>query len=482
MVALAGGTGSGKSSLFNRLAGEQLAPAGVRRPTTSRARAAIPPGAGGDVSALLDWLDVRDRHVIGSGDAGSGLPAGLILIDLPDYDSTHAEHRAEAERLAGVVDVLIWVTDPQKYADAALHERYLRGLAGHRDVMVVVLNQVDRLGGVRADAAETCRRDLAHLLADDGLSGVPLHLLSARTGDGVAELRERLERQAGQRNAAVQRLHADLDAVAGGLATLASASPRRRSRGAGQEVDLLVAALERASGAAAVADAAAASYRRSGLAAVGWPPTRWLVRRRPDPLRRIVGRVGGPGTDMTGPGGTADAVIANAVRDLVAARSDGLAEPWQRGLRTAVQPGLAALPGDLALVMQGAQSEAAPARWWRTMRGMQAVLLGIAVAGAVWLVVLAVLAYFRLPNPTPHIGPAPVPTVLLVGGVVAGLLLALAARPVLAAGARRRRGRVLRQVRGDLERLAHDRLIAPLDAEQSTAEQFRTALDACLRS
>ena len=35
VVALAGGTGSGKSTLFNNLAGDDVAEVGVRRPTTT---------------------------------------------------------------------------------------------------------------------------------------------------------------------------------------------------------------------------------------------------------------------------------------------------------------------------------------------------------------------------------------------------------------------------------------------------------------
>ena len=41
VVALAGATGSGKSSLFNALSGSRIAEQGARRPTTSVALAAI---------------------------------------------------------------------------------------------------------------------------------------------------------------------------------------------------------------------------------------------------------------------------------------------------------------------------------------------------------------------------------------------------------------------------------------------------------
>ena len=60
VVALAGATGSGKSSLFNALVGSPVATVGVRRPTTSTPVAAI----WGDepVGELLDWVGVGARH------------------------------------------------------------------------------------------------------------------------------------------------------------------------------------------------------------------------------------------------------------------------------------------------------------------------------------------------------------------------------------------------------------------------------------
>ena len=144
VVALAGATGSGKSSLFNALAGTGLATSGVRRPTTGVAHAVVW-GADG-AGPLLDWLDVPRRHHLG---ARSSTPATATCAGWCCSTCRTTTRRSgaplEVDRLVALVDVLVWVLDPQKYADAAVHDRYLRPLARHGEVMVVVLNQVDRL-------------------------------------------------------------------------------------------------------------------------------------------------------------------------------------------------------------------------------------------------------------------------------------------------------------------------------------------------
>src|SRR5512139_2702801 len=148
VVALAGATGSGKSSTFNALTGLDLAAIGVRRPTTSWTMSCTwgREGAG----ELLDWLGVPARHQV-VRDSMLDQPRedrdldGLVLLDLPDHDSTEVAHHVEVDRLVKLTDVLVWVLDPQKYADAAVHDRYLRPLASHKDVMLVVLNHIDEV-------------------------------------------------------------------------------------------------------------------------------------------------------------------------------------------------------------------------------------------------------------------------------------------------------------------------------------------------
>ena len=83
VVALAGATGSGKSSLFNALVGGEVSQVGMRRPTTGVAHAAV--WGEDDPGPLLDWLDVPRRHAVSS--SGDRVLDGLVLLDLPDVDS-----------------------------------------------------------------------------------------------------------------------------------------------------------------------------------------------------------------------------------------------------------------------------------------------------------------------------------------------------------------------------------------------------------
>ena len=87
VVALAGGTGSGKSSLFNRLAGADFSTVGVTRPVTKDVHACVWGVAGS--GPLLEWLGVprRYRYARASAlDRGEDSLTGLVLLDLPDHD------------------------------------------------------------------------------------------------------------------------------------------------------------------------------------------------------------------------------------------------------------------------------------------------------------------------------------------------------------------------------------------------------------
>ncbi|GIG38324.1 GTPase [Cellulomonas phragmiteti] len=480
VVALAGATGSGKSSLFNALVGADLAATGVQRPTTSHPLAVVvgaDPDADGP-TRLLDWLEVGRRHALPAGPVGppearAGSPGrralladGLVLLDLPDHDSVVTEHRGRAERLVARADLLVWVVDPQKYADAALHERYLVPLAGHDDVVVLVLNQADRLAAGEVDAV---LQDLRRLARSDGLDRARVVAASARTGAGVDDLRDLVGRAVQRREATNQRFGADLRTVARDVVETCGPAPQGRRRDV--DADRLIDALEDAAGVPTVVQAVRRSAVRRAGAHTGWPPVRWISRLRPDPLRRLHLAPGpAAAADVTRtslpPAGPAQrATAVTAVRDHTDAALAGAPDAWVLAARSRLDT--AALPD--ALDHAVARTHLLPERpvwWWRAVGALQWLLLAAAVTGGLWLAGIAVLAYLQLPDPvTPVWGPAPAPTVLLVGGVLAGLLVATVGALAGRLGARARARAARRRLRASVAEVAGRLVLTPLAAE-----------------
>ena len=469
VVALAGPTGAGKSSLFNAVAGDELVTAGRRRPTTATATAAV---WGNGAGPLLDWLEVPRRHRVASDGLG-----GLVLLDLPDFDSVEATHRLEVDRVLELADLVVWIVDPQKYADASLHEHYLRPLAAHRDTMLVVLNQADLLD---AEALAACRRDVARLLREDGLDGVPVLAASATASDGVAALRDALAARVAAREAAVARLRADVESAASGLATACGGRAHGVERA---DRARLLAALEAAAGVPAVVRAVERAHRRAGSLATGWPLVRWARRLRPDPLRRLhlpERADAAQRTSLPAATGVQRAEVSAASRALAARAAEGLADPWLALVRRAATSAEDELPDRLDRAVAGTELPRRTPRWWGAFGVLQRALALVAAVGALWLVGLAALGYLQLQDavPTPDVAGFPLPTVLLLGGLLAGLLLAGATRWINRIAARRRGRRAAKALRSSVEDVAETGILAPVAAELAAHDQLCSALAA----
>jgi predicted GTPase len=470
VAALAGATGSGKSSLFNAIAGADLAEVGVRRPTTGALRACV--WGRDDAAPLLDWLNVGRRH----GTDGDEDLDGLVLLDLPDYDSIELDHRVEVDRVLELVDLFVWVVDPQKYADAAIHEQYLRPLSRHGAVTVVVLNQADRL---EPDDRARCESHLRQLLENDGLRNVPVLVTSARTGIGVESLRRVLVARVAERHAAAERLAADVVGAADDLRVTCGNTPARESLGR-RQIGTLVSALSSAAGTEQVVDAVGRSHIHRGVTRTGWFFARWLRRFRADPLRRLhlgQGEVGGR-TSLPPPSPVQRARVENAVRRAADEASSELASPWPDVVRTSAMRTAEVLPQLLDKEVSQVSLPARSPSWWAGAGAVQYVFAVTAIAGALWLAALFVIAWLRLPDPpTPKVGELPLPTVLFLGGLAAGIVAAAACRPFLNIGAARRR----RWARTRLERavgaVAGEHVAAPIEEQLRAHNALCAALE-----
>jgi len=488
VLALAGGTGAGKSSLLNALAGAEISPAGATRPVTDEPVAWVPADAAAELRPLLGWVGVE--KVVSHDDARFG---ELCLLDLPDYDSVERRHRATVDELLPRVDAVCWVLDPEKYNDRVLHEDYLRPLAHHADRAVFVVNRRDVIGGPEQVAALTA--DLRRRLAADGISGRPVFVVAAdppEDGSGhgeLEELRAWLSERMRAKAVVTERIAADCGAAGAELARRAGLDGPAASR------PLVGGDARRAAGERAVAAARSAvdvdgvrracqrRTRAEARAAGAGPLGRllaWLARARGggergpasarsiDPVAYARGWRGRSTLSRT----------VNPVHDLL--RGAAVAAP--PALRATVMA-LAApdrLEERLAAAIDGAVARASVdharpprPRLWPLVGVLQTVATVVVAVGVLWYLTLylAGRAQADLPD-LPTWRGVPAPLLLLVGGVVAGWLLARA----LAASARRAGRRWADRLTGGLDRAVTREVEATMTEPLAELEAARSEL------
>jgi GTPase Era involved in 16S rRNA processing len=492
VVGIAGATGSGKSSTYNALTGLELSAVGVRRPTTSWASACVWGTEG--AQELLEWLGIPPRHQSTRDsmlDSSRGSRRdddldGVVLLDLPDHDSTEVSHHLEVDRLVQLADLLVWVLDPQKYADAAIHERYLARLSSHAEVMVVALNHIDT---VPEDRRQSMVDDVRRLLDADGLKKVPVFAISARDGIGIDQLRAEIARRVAGKKQTVSRLEADIKSAAAGLSE-ASGTGKTRSLSDARVAEL-ESALSDAAGVPTVVDAVERSTRMRAGRATGWPVVAWFSRLRPDPLRRLHLDLGSAGKALKGKSRSSiptttpvqRARVDTEVRALSDGASEGLGRPWVEAVRRASTSRL----GDLGDRLDGAMAStdlgvAKIPVWAGVVRVLQWLLILAAVAGALWLGALAAVEYLQMPDPPlPEVEGFAVPTLLLLGSIAAGVLLAVVCRFLVRATARRRAAAADRRLRAAVHEVADELVIQPIAAELKAYGVVRDGLAKALK-
>ncbi|MFJ2156900.1 GTPase [Streptomyces sp. NPDC087856] len=457
VVAIAGATGSGKSQLFNSLAGVAISETGVRRPTTA---APIACSWSDGAATLIDRLGIPGRlrrRPLQSAEMEAQL-RGLVLVDLPDHDSAAVAHREQVDRVLALVDAVIWVVDPEKYADAILHERYLRPMAGHAEVMFVVLNQIDRLPG---EAADQVLDDLRRLLDEDGIAlgeygepGATVLSLSALTGDGIPELREVLGQFVADRGAAARRISADVDAAAWRLRPVYATG---RRTGLSEEArDEFAARLADSVGATAAGEAAERAWLRNANRACGTPWLRlwrWYNDRREPTTGRL------PIRAQADEEATARQRVEQAVRTVADRASGGLPAPWAQAVREAAVRGSQGLPEALdELAARAGLPVGRPPRpgWWPAAVLAQASMTILQVVGGLWL--LGQIIGFMSPN----LG---VPVLLMVAGIIGGPLVEWSCRLAARGPARRYGLDAERRLREAAAGCGRARVLDPLAAE-----------------
>jgi hypothetical protein len=375
---------------------------------------------------------------------------------------------------------------------------------------VARLNHADRLGVTDVEKVST---DLRRLLDARGLGGVPVVPTSAIGVPGTADLRALLERTVTARQAALQRLSADVTVAAEGLLPLVAA-PASEADIDRASVRRLSDALADAAGVPAVVEATEKAYRHRAAAATSWPLLQWTRRMRPDPLRRLhlggppaaaaaspngAGRVDGllprrrrvpdaeivaPTAATSLPGSTAaeKAAVALAGRSIAQrAAANGtprqLPDPWPDALLAAARSRLDDIPDALDVAVARTDLGLAEQRtWWRVVGWLHWAGALVALTGLVWLAVRLALMVLGLPDlPTPKVGVLLLPTAMLFGGLLFGVLLAIVVQPFVRIGAKRARRSAERKLRNAVANVAMEMIVGPV---RETLRSYAFARDA----
>jgi hypothetical protein len=178
LLGIFGGTGTGKSTLVNRLLGQNLSAASFRRTFTSG-----PIAIAGRLADMPDnWLGVEHfpataadfplRGKPGSllmAEAPTDLTARITLIATPDLDGDQPAHHAEADRVFRWVQAVLFLVTPEKYQMTELLP-YYRLAQRYALPRCFVMNKADNQSAVddyRTQLGETAGGAVFVIARDD---------------------------------------------------------------------------------------------------------------------------------------------------------------------------------------------------------------------------------------------------------------------------------------------------------------------------
>lgn len=137
IVCLMGGTGTGKSTLFNSLSNRNISDVGMRRPCTVKAVMLVHEDFADRIQASPYLRDQTETTLTVVRHSHGGL-AQPILVDTPDFDSVEASNRAICESFFVISDVVIFVTSQEKYADHSGWEMLVRAIRWGKKTICVM--------------------------------------------------------------------------------------------------------------------------------------------------------------------------------------------------------------------------------------------------------------------------------------------------------------------------------------------------------
>ncbi len=177
LTVVGGSTGAGKSTLVNSLVGIRVSEPGVLRPTTRSPVLVHNPADAHwfGTDRLLPELVRTDSAVHDQGTlqlvSTDRLPAGVAILDAPDFDSVEERNRTLASQLLAAADLWLFVTSASRYADQVPWD-FLKSAAERSTAVAVVLDRTSPQA-VREVSSHLARMLTARGLGDSPLFAVP---------------------------------------------------------------------------------------------------------------------------------------------------------------------------------------------------------------------------------------------------------------------------------------------------------------------
>ena len=465
VLAIAGGTGVGKSSLLNAIAGSEVSTVGARRPTTSEVIAWVPSSRRHELTELLDWVGVSTVR-----EHGGAALSDVAVLDIPDFDSIALKNKERVDALLPRVDAVAWVVDPEKYMDLVMHDAYLRQYAPRVRRQIVALNRTDLLS---VEDAQRVADDMRERLRREGIGEMEVVQTRAREGAaGVTALREWLESAVDAKRVVVSRIEAEAREVVRGLAADAGAD--------GGNAAPLVERSRRDRALSSVVRATLALIDIAGLERQAVAATRFAARQRgAGPLRHVTSAV----YRLTG----RDRVAADPARFLTRWRLRGSLAPAVEPLRQLVASTLPSVPAplrpklaaltvpasldgkladtiDRALTAEASAFRVPTSRIWSVIGAAQYLVTAALIFSLLWYAALFVV--HDVPVGTiavPYLGPVPSPVLLLAVSLLVGYILARFLQMHAGWLGRRWAKQVGRRVTAEVTQRVTDELLIPLD-------------------
>jgi GTP-binding protein EngB required for normal cell division len=478
VLALVGGTGVGKSTLLNAIAGQNVSAASARRPTTSDTVAWVPSSRARELAGLLNWLGVSEVREHADDALGD-----VAVLDLPDFDSIVPEHRDRVDALLPRVDAVAWIVDPEKYMDQVIHGGYLREFAPSIRRQIVVLNRSDLLSP--ADVSRVAE-DMRGQLRRDSAGDIEVVATRAKEGaGGIDELRKWLESGVEAKRVVVSRVAAETREAVRDLAKDAGV--------AGGTNDPLIEPARRERALSSVARGALAVVDIAGLERQAVAVTRLAARRRGagpfGHLTSAIYRLTGRARTSADPAGFLNrwqlrgslAPAVEPLRELITSTLPSVPAPLRGALAALCAPvsleHRLAETVDRSLAWEAATFRVPTSALWSVIGAVQYAVTALLIFSGLWFVSLFVIHDAPVSSiNVPYLGPVPTPVALLAVALLVGYALAKLLQLHAGGLGRRWAKRVGARITGEVRKRVVDELLVPLDRFEASRAALNKAV------